>query len=1571
MNMNRNLTRMGMKSLLKLLVILGLATSLWSQTSNVTATITDPDGQTWNNGTYTISFIPTPGNPGPFSWNGNPNFPQNYTGSLNGAGVLTVSIPDNSFIVPRGSLWQFTLCSRTSAPCQNVQLSVTGANPNLSTPLSTPLIAPRFSAGQYSFGYLDVEVNAPIINSVLAPGIVYYNVTNQIQRIWNGSAWANNSGGGSGTITGINTNAGSGLIGGGLSGTLNLSLTNTCAASQVLQWNGSGWVCSSAGTGTVTGSGASPIFPIWTGTNALGSSNLTNIPGPPAGVNYSLGSGLSWQIDANDVNFNSGCAGSCSILIQNSYAPGANNNAGGILIRGAPATGSANAGPVEILGGSTNGAGNGSSVVAGAGGSNGFGAIGGNVNITGGSTTASNSGGSIFLTPGTGGSGNGAVNISGLVNGCLNITGGVVGTTGSACGSGSGGGTVTSFSAGSLSPLFTTSVATGTTTPVLSFTLSTATQNTLFGAATSTTPAYNSVPGCSGAQNALIWTTNTGFGCNTIATGGPGTGTANSVATWVSSSTLGSIVGTVSGQTLTAVNSSAPVFASAGLADSVNSPVTSASYTIACDSSTTVIDRTHILRFQSGASTPVVPLSTATGCTGGFVTAVIDDGAGSLVFGRTSPDTFSVFNGSSASDGQTSFTLTNGQFATLTQGAPGIWEVRVGSYIYPGSGIPNSTGSAWATSYATTGSGTNVVLQTTPTINGPTMSNPTLGLASSPSAVLQNYTSSVIAPGLIVKIDPGVNDTVLAVTTSDTEAVGIVQASPPSSSNVAISGAAFCTFDSTPTAGHYVQISTTTSSNCHDAGATPPTSGSVVVGRVIDSTGNVDVRITPLAGSSSPAFSAVTSGTNLNTLAVGGVGSLVPTGVGQITGNGLFLSTGGLSGLPIPFTPSVASVASSGGGLTYNTPYFFRTTYSNGTQTSVGSEEVSLEPVNFPSSTCTASLTVCEMVITSPPAIPGVTGGTWTFYSSTSTGTEKANSACTNLSIGTNCTFTAVGTGASVPTTQSPQVLPPGTIVNDCGVNQGIPWLYGFKSDGDNHALAMFDSTTNTTQSPNGPVIGGTIHICSRTMFDDTGYNGGNLMPNSTGGRASFVNFYHYTGINSGQGCCPTGSNQDDRTISVYGDSPVGDNSTRTGAQLTMYVESGINGHPTLTDGQAITTSLASWRSNTYLDSDVPSTVFTGSMFGVDSTIEFESGTISSNTAAVHGQVSFPGTMTTGTQTEADSFFADTLGSTSTHLSIYSGFHAHNSHAFASLYNIGVNVDDYGTGNANFAIMADSVAAGSGHDYFGGPVTMEQGITGTVLPTAITAPTGGVSIAPTCVSGCTTTWTYKLVAKDAMGGWASVPLSLSTALGAATLNGSNFNTISIAGGGGKVPPTGATFGIYSYDVYRTFAGGTPSTTGYIGNFTCLLSGVACTFVDNGVAISVPTNSEPVTPPTFNTSGAGGGVTIRTTTNCQGVGTAANPSVASCSAAPAGLFSCATNASGGTCVVNTTVVTSNSAIHIEPDSSIGGVLGVTCNTTVDSGLTAPRISARTPGTSFTIALGTFTINPECFTYTIIN
>jgi hypothetical protein len=57
-----------------------------------------------------------------------------------------------------------------------------------------------------------------------------------------------------GTITGVTTASGSGLTGGGTSGSLALSLLKTCTANQTLQWNGSAWACATiSGGGTITG----------------------------------------------------------------------------------------------------------------------------------------------------------------------------------------------------------------------------------------------------------------------------------------------------------------------------------------------------------------------------------------------------------------------------------------------------------------------------------------------------------------------------------------------------------------------------------------------------------------------------------------------------------------------------------------------------------------------------------------------------------------------------------------------------------------------------------------------------------------------------------------------------------------------------------------------------------------------------------------------------------------------------------------------------------------------------------------------------------------------------------------------------------------------------------------------------------------------------------------------------------------------------------------------------------------------------------------------------------------------
>lgn len=69
---------------------------------------------------------------------------------------------------------------------------------------------------------------------------------------------------------------------------------------------------------------------------------------------------------------------------------------------------------------------------------------------------------------------------------------------------------------------------------------------------------------------------------------------------------------------------------------------------------------------------------------------------------------------------------TNGQFLS-TNGSGTLSFASSTAQVYPGAGIANSTGTAWGTSYTTTGTGTVVALATSPTFVTPILGTPTSG----------------------------------------------------------------------------------------------------------------------------------------------------------------------------------------------------------------------------------------------------------------------------------------------------------------------------------------------------------------------------------------------------------------------------------------------------------------------------------------------------------------------------------------------------------------------------------------------------------------------------------------------------------------------------------------------------------------------------------------------------------------------------------------------------------------------------------------------------------------------------
>ena len=124
-------------------------------------------------------------------------------------------------------------------------------------------------------------------------------------------------------ITGVETPPGSGLQGSGTSGTLNLSLTNTCATNQVLEWNGTAWACSSPGMGTITGVTAGADL---TGGGSSGTVTLnldtTKVPLLAAANTFTGNQTVNGNLSATGVVTGSGFQIGSNLFDYGSFGPG-------------------------------------------------------------------------------------------------------------------------------------------------------------------------------------------------------------------------------------------------------------------------------------------------------------------------------------------------------------------------------------------------------------------------------------------------------------------------------------------------------------------------------------------------------------------------------------------------------------------------------------------------------------------------------------------------------------------------------------------------------------------------------------------------------------------------------------------------------------------------------------------------------------------------------------------------------------------------------------------------------------------------------------------------------------------------------------------------------------------------------------------------------------------------------------------------------------------------------------------------------------------------------------------------
>ena len=70
-------------------------------------------------------------------------------------------------------------------------------------------------------------------------------------------------------------------------------------------------------------------------------------------------------------------------------------------------------------------------------------------------------------------------------------------------------------------------------------------------------------------------------------------------------------------------------------------------------------------------------------------------------------------------------------YVLTSDGTTASWSPGASSMVYPGAGIPNSTGTAWGTSYTTTGTGTVVALATSPVFVTPDLGTPSAATLTS------------------------------------------------------------------------------------------------------------------------------------------------------------------------------------------------------------------------------------------------------------------------------------------------------------------------------------------------------------------------------------------------------------------------------------------------------------------------------------------------------------------------------------------------------------------------------------------------------------------------------------------------------------------------------------------------------------------------------------------------------------------------------------------------------------------------------------------------------------------------
>jgi hypothetical protein len=175
----------------KLFLLLLLSTAAAAQyapsNATATATVVDSDGTAWANGTWNLKFNPI-NQASIFKIGGLALDPAvlTQTGTINGLGALSISLYENTTIVPSPSTtnWVLTLCPNASGKCGAYSFFLNTVSTDLSAGITSAITAPRFKAVAGTYGYTDLEASLSLVG-----GAQYVNVSIPCLKFYS-SVWS-------------------------------------------------------------------------------------------------------------------------------------------------------------------------------------------------------------------------------------------------------------------------------------------------------------------------------------------------------------------------------------------------------------------------------------------------------------------------------------------------------------------------------------------------------------------------------------------------------------------------------------------------------------------------------------------------------------------------------------------------------------------------------------------------------------------------------------------------------------------------------------------------------------------------------------------------------------------------------------------------------------------------------------------------------------------------------------------------------------------------------------------------------------------------------------------------------------------------------------------------------------------------------------------------------------------------------------------------------------------------------------------------------------------------------------